>query len=78
MRSTSFGNTNIALLLLFLAGESAGDQSSSLGLPPIADVSIPGNRGLQTELGRQLFHDPILSNDGTMSCAGIVKLTKTG
>ena len=55
--------------LLFLVANATGDVSPSLGLPQAIDVSLPGERNLQTELGRQLFHDPLLSNDGTMSCA---------
>ena len=45
------------------------DGSPRLGLPAEEDTSLPGNRALQAELGRQLFLEPHLAEDGVVSCS---------
>lgn len=41
----------------------------SLGLPPIAVTTEAGDPALQVELGRRLFMEPRLAEDGTLACA---------
>lgn len=46
-----------------------GEWSPWLGLPPLEDIGLPGNRSLQVELGRRLFLEPHLAEDGVVSCS---------
>lgn len=48
---------------------TADEPRRSLGLPPITVSVEPGDAALQVALGRRLFMDPQMSEDGTMACA---------
>ena len=59
-----------ALVPVLLAMNAArGDESFRLGLPATVDVGLPGDRALQVELGRRLFLEPHLAEDGVVSCS---------
>ncbi len=59
-----------AFLLLALPMSFAqSGEASRLGLPFTADVGLPGDRVLQVELGRRLFLEPHLAEDGVVSCS---------
>jgi len=47
---------------------TAADANPRLGLPPIVDTNEPGDAARQIALGRKLFMDPQISEDGTMAC----------
>ncbi len=62
------------LIVAFLAPAlpmsfAQSDEASQLGLPVTADVGLPGDRTLQVELGRRLFLEPHLAEDGVVSCS---------
>ena len=61
----------VALIVApFLAPSFAvGGEPSRLGLSAEDDLGLPGNRALQAELGRQLFLEPHLAEDGVVSCS---------
>ena len=61
----------IACLLIFATPikHAIGEFSPWLGLPPLEDIGLPGNRWLQVELGRRLFLEPHLAEDGVVSCS---------
>ena len=60
----------VALLAIMMpSGVAIGEWSPWLGLPPMDDVALPGDRARQIELGRQLFHEPHLAEDGVVSCS---------
>ena len=46
-----------------------GEWSPWLGLPPLDDAGLAGDRTLQVELGRRLFLEPHLAEDGVVSCS---------
>lgn len=46
----------------------AAETNPRLGLPPIVDTIEPGDPARQIALGRKLFMDPQIAEDGTMSC----------
>ncbi len=48
---------------------AVSEWSPSLGLPAIEDVGFPGDRAQQVELGRRLFNEPHLAEDGVVSCS---------
>ncbi len=54
--------------VLLPAPLAAGDANPRLGLPPIVVSTEPGDPALQVALGRKLFMDPQLAEDGTMAC----------
>ncbi len=54
--------------VLLPAPLTASDPDPSLGLPPIVANIEPGDPSLQIALGRKLFMDPQLAEDGTMAC----------
>ena len=59
-----------ALAFFVMAATHAISEGSlSLGLPPAQDVGLPGDRALQAELGRRLFLEPHLAEDGVVSCS---------
>jgi cytochrome c peroxidase len=60
------GLATIALLLP--AALTASDPDPRLGLPPIVVSTEPGVPALQIALGRKLFMDPQLAEDGTLAC----------
>ncbi len=45
------------------------EWSPSLGLPTSEDIGLPGDRVQQVELGRRLFNEPHLAEDGVVSCS---------
>jgi cytochrome c peroxidase len=51
------------------AAMNAGESRGHSGLPPIPISSEAGDPALQVALGRRLFMDPQISEDGTMACA---------
>lgn len=57
------------LLALFPVSHAISDGSPWLGLPVTPDVGLPGDRALQAELGRRLFLEPHLAEDGVVSCS---------
>lgn len=69
-RKTTF-STLIAALIIFFAPlqPASGEWSPWLGLPPLSDIGLPGDRVLQVELGRRLFLEPHLAEDGVVSCS---------
>ncbi len=48
---------------------TAEEPRSASGLPPITITAEPGDPALQVALGRRLFMDPQMAEDGTMACA---------
>ena len=59
-----------ALAIFVLPIQYATSESSpSLGLPAFDDTAFPGDRAQQVELGRRLFHEPHLAEDGVVSCS---------
>ncbi len=46
-----------------------GEFSPWLGLLPLEDTGLAGNRSLQVDLGRRLFLEPHLAEDGVVSCS---------
>lgn len=50
-------------------GMARGADLSALGLPATVDTGLPGDRNLQAELGRRLFLEPYLAEDGMVSCS---------
>ena len=59
----------IALLAVMISDSALSDELSRLGLPVAADAGLPGDRVLQVELGRRLFLEPHLAEDGVVSCS---------
>lgn len=54
-------------------------QGSSRTAEPISPIEVPsGLDPRKVELGRRLFHDPILSRDGSIACASCHDLTRGG
>lgn len=59
----------LALVAALLpAALTAADANPRLGLPPIVDSTEPGDAARQIALGRKLFMDPQIAEDGTMAC----------
>lgn len=56
------------LVLLLPPTLAASDTTARLGVPPIIDTTEPGDPARQIALGRKLFMDPQLAEDGTMAC----------
>ena len=67
-------------LLMLLAGLVAAHQVAAVPLDePIKPLKAPWKLApARVELGRKLFHDPRLSANGTLSCAGCHDLGKGG
>jgi cytochrome c peroxidase len=60
---------SFALMAALLpAALTASDTNPRLGLPPIIDTTEPGDSARQIALGRRLFMDPQLAEDGAMAC----------
>ncbi len=57
------------VLALQPAAMTAGESRGHSGLPPIPISSEAGDPALQVALGRRLFMDPQLAEDGTLACA---------
>lgn len=70
----------LSLLVGVCAGATdALGQVRSRAYEPIAPIEAPsGLDPRKVELGRRLFHDPILSRDGTLSCASCHDLERGG
>lgn len=58
-----------ALLALLPAVGTTGGDPHTLGLPPSTIKAEPGDPARQIALGRRLFMEPQLAEDGTMACA---------
>jgi len=56
-------------LVLSPSAMTAEEARYPSGLPPIPVTTEPGDPALQIALGRRLFMDPQLAEDGTMACA---------
>ena len=61
--------TAALFLVLFPGSHAVSDGTPWLGLPVAADTDLPGDRALQIELGRRLFLEPHLAEDGVVSCS---------
>lgn len=48
---------------------TAEEPRGASGLPPVTITVEPGDPALQVALGRRLFMDPQMAEDGTMACA---------
>ncbi len=62
------------IVIALMVGASAtrlavGEWSPWLGLPPLSDLAVPGDIAKQIELGRRLFLEPHLAEDGVISCS---------
>ena len=64
-----FAALAVSLALLHPALLTADEPRRSSGSPPIAVSTEPGDPALQIALGRRLFMDPQMAEDGTMACA---------
>jgi len=53
---------------LLPAALTASNTNPRLGLPPIVETVEPGDPARQIALGRKLFMDPQLAEDGTLAC----------
>jgi len=63
--------------LIFAANRGiAGERRTHEPIRPLTEAE--GLDVRKVELGRRLFHDPILSGDGTISCASCHNLAKSG
>jgi cytochrome c peroxidase len=70
MRKTLFRLACAALVVSAVPARLAiGEWSPWLGLPPVSDVAEPGDLTKQVELGRRLFLEPHLAEDGVISCS---------
>jgi cytochrome c peroxidase len=67
-RLTRFVLSLAATAVLLPATLTASDPDPRLGLPPIVVSREPGDPALQIALGRKLFMEPQLAEDGTMAC----------
>ncbi len=54
---------------LLVVGNAMSEWSPLLGLPTPAAVPVPGDAALQVALGRRLFMEPQLAEDGVVACA---------
>lgn len=66
--STRFIAGAAVTAMLLPAALTASDPDPRLGLPPIVVSTEPGDPALQIALGRKLFMEPQLAEDGTMAC----------
>jgi len=58
-----------SVLAMHPATMTAGESRGHSGLPPVVISNEAGDPALQVALGRRLFMDPQLAEDGTMACA---------
>ncbi len=65
----SFALIAVLFFALLPATHAVGDGLPRLGLSTEEDLGLPGSRALQVELGRQLFLEPHLAEDGVVSCS---------
>jgi cytochrome c peroxidase len=70
LRYTSYALLGgVLLFTLSPVNWAVSGWSPWLGLPALTDTALPGDRILQIELGRRLFLEPHLAEDGVVSCS---------
>lgn len=65
----SLGTTLSLVVALLASSNAVSEWSPRLGLPVQGASTVPGDPALQIALGRRLFMEPQLAEDGVVACA---------